>query len=74
MTIPSISTEAPTTESPARRRRSILTPVAYSDALMPSLQLAKSSRLARRAAVVLLVLLVATILLMAFAPDRKSVV
>jgi hypothetical protein len=33
------------------QRRSILTPVAYSEALMPSLQLARSSRQARRIAV-----------------------
>ena len=60
--------------APAKsQRRSILTPVAYSEALMPSLQLARSSRQARRIAVVLLVLLIATICLMAFAPWQQTV-
>lgn len=60
--------------TPAKsQRRSILTPVAYSEALMPSLQLARSSRQARRIAVVLLVLLIATICLMAFAPWQQTV-
>ncbi len=54
-------------------RRSILTPVAYSEALMPSLQLARSSRMARRIAVVLLVLLFFTIALMAFAPWQQTI-
>lgn len=54
-------------------RRSILTPVAYSEALMPSLQLARSSGIARRIAVFLCVLLLLTILLMAFAPWQQSV-
>ena len=70
--MPSTATEAMNNHAPARRRSS-LTPVAYSDALMPSLQLAKSSRFARRLAVVLSVLLVATILLMAFAPWQQTV-
>lgn len=72
MTMPSAATEATNNHSPARRRSS-LTPVAYSDALMPSLQLAKSSRFARRIAVVLMMLLVATVLLMAFAPWQQTV-
>ncbi len=72
LTIPSAATEATNNHSPARRRSS-LTPVAYSDALMPSLQLAKSSRFARRIAVVLMMLLVATVLLMAFAPWQQTV-
>jgi multidrug resistance efflux pump len=54
-------------------RRSILTPVAYSEALMPSLQLARSSRVARRIATVLMVFLLLTIVLMAFAPWQQSV-
>jgi multidrug resistance efflux pump len=70
--MPSAATEATNNHSPARRRSS-LTPVAYSDALMPSLQLAKSSRFARRIAVVLMMLLVATVLLMAFAPWQQTV-
>jgi multidrug resistance efflux pump len=60
--------------APAKsQRRSILTPVAYSEALMPSLQLARSSRQARRIAVVLLILLVATIGLMTFAPWQQTI-
>ncbi|MFO1001979.1 MAG: HlyD family efflux transporter periplasmic adaptor subunit [Planctomycetaceae bacterium] len=55
------------------QRRSILTPVAYSEALMPSLQLARSSRLARRIAVLLFILLIATIALMTFAPWQQTV-
>jgi multidrug resistance efflux pump len=57
----------------AERRRSILAPVAFSDALMPSLQLARSSRLVRRIAVWLLVLLAATTALMSFAPWQQTV-
>jgi membrane fusion protein, adhesin transport system len=72
MTIPTTTSEVPNSETPARRRSS-LTPMAYSDAMMPSLQLAKSSRLARRIAVVLLVLLAATILLMFFAPWQQTI-
>jgi multidrug resistance efflux pump len=60
--------------APAKsQRRSILTPVAYSEALMPSLQLARSSRQARRIAVVLLILLIATICLMMFAPWQQTI-
>lgn len=60
--------------APAKsQRRSILTPVAYSEALMPSLQLARSSRQARRIAVVLFILLIATIALMTFAPWQQTV-
>ena len=60
--------------APAKsHRRSILTPVAYSEALMPSLQLARSSRQARRIAVVLLILLLNTIGLMMFAPWQQTI-
>jgi multidrug resistance efflux pump len=60
--------------APAKsQRRSILTPVAYSEAVMPSLQLARSSRQARRIAVVLLIMLIATICLMAFAPWQQTI-
>lgn len=55
------------------RRRSILAPVAFTDALMPSLQLARSSRMAKRLAVVLLILLAGTIALMAFAPWQQTI-
>ena len=60
--------------APAKsQRRSILTPVAYSEALMPSLQLARSSRQARRIAVALLIMLIATIGLMTFAPWQQTI-
>ena len=72
MTDPSKVTAAEDSDRPARRRCN-LTPIAYSHALMPSLQLAKSSRLARRVAVLLLVLLVATISLMFFAPWQQTI-
>lgn len=55
------------------RRRSILTPVAYDEAIMPSLQLARSSRIARRIARGLLALLVATVFLMVFAPWQQTI-
>ncbi|MDA1231993.1 MAG: HlyD family efflux transporter periplasmic adaptor subunit [Planctomycetota bacterium] len=66
-------TTQPTLAEATPRRRSILTPVAYSEAMMPSLQLAKSSRAARRFAVALLVLLAVTICLMVFAPWQQSI-
>ncbi|MCA9012848.1 MAG: toxin secretion protein, partial [Planctomycetaceae bacterium] len=72
MTMPSAANEATNNHSTARRRSSLM-PVAYSDALMPSLQLAKSSRIARRFAAVLLLLLVATVFLMAFAPWQQTI-
>lgn len=59
--------------SQSTRRRSILAPVVFSDALMPSLQLARSSRFAKRMAIILLFLLAGTIALMAFAPWQQTV-
>jgi len=56
-----------------RRRRTMLLPVAYSEALMPSLRLARSSRFARRIARVLFALLLATIGLVIFAPWQQSI-
>lgn len=56
-----------------RRRRAMLFPVAYSEVLMPSLRLARSSRFARRIAKVLFALLLATIVLMMFAPWQQSI-
>lgn len=61
------------THSAGERRRSILAPVAFSSALIPSLQLVRSSRLVRRIAFWLLAMLVATTLLMAFAPWQQTV-
>ncbi|QDU49552.1 HlyD family secretion protein [Gimesia panareensis] len=55
------------------QRLSMLTPVAYSESSMPSLRLVRSSRLARRIAKVLFLMLIATILLMMFAPWQQSV-
>ena len=54
-------------------RRSSLAPVAFSESMMPALQLAKSSRAARRFAIVLFVLLLLTILLMALAPWQQTI-
>ena len=55
------------------RRRTMLAPVAYSELLMPSLRLARSSRFARRIARVLFALLLATIGLVMFAPWQQSI-
>ncbi len=56
-----------------RLARKLLAPVAYSEALMPALRLARSSRIARRIAKVLIVALAITVVLMAFAPWQQSV-
>lgn len=53
--------------------RRLLAPSAYSEAIMPSLQLARSSRLARIIAKTLLVFLILTIGLVVFAPWQQSV-
>lgn len=55
------------------RRQTTLLPVAYSESVMPSLRLARSSRTIRRLGLVLFVLLIATIVTMAFAPWQQSV-
>ncbi len=62
--------ETPLTKS---QLRSVLTPVAYNDAVMPSLQLVRSSRAARRIAVFMMTMLVLTIVLMVFAPWQQTV-
>ena len=62
-----------TANASTRRRRTILLPVAYSEVLMPSLRLARSSRFARRIAKVLFALLFATIVLVMFAPWQQSI-
>lgn len=56
-----------------QERWSMLAPVAYSESSMPSLRLARSSRVAREIAKYLFFALVFTILLMAFAPWQQSV-
>ncbi len=59
---------------PVRRpAEQMLAAAAYSESLMPSLSLARSSRIARRIAKVLLVTLAITIVLMTFAPWQQSV-
>ena len=55
------------------RSRSMLLPVAFNELIMPSLGLARSSRMARRVSRVLLALLVVTIVLVLFAPWQQSV-
>lgn len=57
----------------ARRPRTILLPVAYSEALMPSLRLARSTRFARQIAKALFALLLASIALILFAPWQQSI-
>ena len=52
----------------SRSRRTMLVPMAYSESVVPSLRLARSSRLVRRIAWCLFAGLIATIALMAFAP------
>lgn len=59
-------------ESGVARDR-MLAPTAYSEALLPSLRLARSSRTARRIGKTLLVLLLLSFLLAAFAPWQQSV-
>ncbi len=55
------------------RQRYLLSPAAYSEAAMPSLKLAKSSRIARRIGKCLLALLILAFVLVAFAPWQQSV-
>lgn len=55
------------------RRRTLLAPVAYSEAVLPALRLTRSSRRIRLIARFVLAALVATILLLAFAPWQQSV-
>jgi hypothetical protein len=66
-----------TTQRPEARaphsQRTLLAPVAYDEAVMPSLRLARSSRLARWVARVLFVSLAFTVALLAFAPWQQSV-
>ncbi|QDT35927.1 HlyD family secretion protein [Stratiformator vulcanicus] len=69
-TIPSTETEV---NGEAPPRSGMLLPVAYSDALMPSLRLTKTSARIRRIAKVLFALLSAAIICMAVAPWQQSV-
>ncbi|NQV26050.1 MAG: toxin secretion protein, partial [Rhodopirellula sp.] len=54
-------------------RQTMLAPVAYSEAVLPSLRLARSSRLARRFGRVLAVMLGLAIVAALFAPWQQSV-
>lgn len=54
-------------------RRTMLSPVAYNEAVLPSLRLARSSRLARRFGRFLAVMLVLAIIAALFAPWQQSV-
>lgn len=56
-----------------QKRWAMLAPVAYSESSMPSLRLARSSRVARQVAKYLFLMLILTMLLMAFAPWQQSV-
>ncbi len=56
-----------------RRSRTMLLPVAYNEALMPSLRLARTSRFARWIAQVLFALLLVAIMLLMFAPWQQSI-
>lgn len=54
-------------------RRTSLAPIAYSEVVMPSMYLARSSRIAHRIAKILLFSLLCTCILMLFAPWQQSV-
>lgn len=66
--------QEPTTGKPlTSRRRTMLAPVAYSELVMPSLRLARSSRTARRIGKVLFVVLFGATVLVLFAPWQQSI-
>lgn len=54
-------------------RRTMLSPVAYDESVMPALRLARSSRISRRIAKVLFFSLIGTTVFMTFAPWQQSV-
>ncbi|TWU12157.1 hypothetical protein CA54_09750 [Symmachiella macrocystis] len=66
-----VTTVTPDTKPKQSRR--MLAPAAYSETAMPSLRLARSSRLARRLGKFLLVFMVMGFILIAFAPWQQSV-
>ena len=68
-----MATITPTKPAPLKPRRRMLGPAAYSETVMPSLRLARSSRLARRIGKVLLGALILGFLLVAFAPWQQTV-
>lgn len=55
------------------RRRTMLCPMAYNETVMPTLQLARSSRTARKLANFLMTTLIVSIVVMAFAPWQQSI-
>ncbi len=67
-----ISTTAATETKPKKPRR-MLAPAAYSETAMPSLRLARSSRMARRLGKYLSFLMIAGFVVIAFAPWQQSV-
>lgn len=73
MNEPVLADREPSVNRLPQRRESLLMPVAYSEVRMPSLQLARSSRLARAAAKLLFAVLVLTIFVMLFAPWQQTV-
>ncbi len=66
-----VTTVTPDTKPKQARR--MLAPAAYSETAMPSLRLARSSRLARRLGKFLLMFMVMGFILIAFAPWQQSV-
>ena len=68
-----MSEEQGTSKPLTSRRRTMLAPVAYSELVMPSLRLARSSRTARRIGKVLFVVLLGAIVLVLFAPWQQSI-
>jgi membrane fusion protein, adhesin transport system len=59
--------------APNQRRRSPSVPRAFSESVMPSLRLARSSRIARRVGYTLAVVMVFTLVLVAVAPWQQSI-
>lgn len=60
-------------ESLSRSSQRMLAPIAYNELAMPSLRLARSSRIARNIALILFGLLIVTTFLLAFAPWQQSI-
>lgn len=73
MNFPKMIDSSSNRSTSGNRQRYLLAPAAYTEAAMPSLKLARSSRFARTIGKSLLVLLVFVFLLVAFAPWQQSV-
>ena len=65
--------QLPNSEGLAQRGSSMLSPIAYDELAMPSLQLARSSRMARRIGQLVFVALILGTILVTFAPWQQSV-